>query len=250
MRCLCPPRGSMLRRTVDNLVHECDDFWRSSQLWATLKEGQLLRIDPAFFAQRLLTVLQEGRDAGRHSKHSRTRHSPVDDRGARAANRVVSSIEKFVGSCPHALLCRRLLHLLQPDRLMEAAAALVSASPNEAGESFSSSAARSQHHIQSARERVSPSEAATLGVCYQENAGRGAAERLKGAKAAALREVVRAHWNSLEELLVAHAAVMHTGRMWQWMQGTDVSQVPSSLALCPICFGCDGLHACSRWSIH
>ena len=112
------------------------------------------------------------------------------ERARRTADRVRSSVENFTGSAQYPLLCRRLLHLLPQPRLLAA---------------LSGAAA----HLQEEQSDASPtSQQQAAGTSHQ----------------AALRLVFAdARWQSLDQLLLAHAAAFRALDFWHWLQEDETA---------------------------
>jgi hypothetical protein len=196
--------------TVRSLLGDCPCFWRSDELHQTLRNGQLVPLDTGFFAQQLLDLLHAGscgtsgssrhrrsssRDMHRVSSRDRRDDSSRDrggggrdrDRDRRAAERLLADVGDWLGSTPHAPVCRRLMHLLPESALLSAFRHTVR---QPAGDS-----------------RDSGSHAA--------------------ADAMARRLVFGTHWRRLDDLILAHAMTFRAVHLWRWLHEDSASlQVP------------------------
>ncbi len=211
-------------RTVGNLLRECPRFWASPELHATMKRGELLRLDAGFFARQLVFVLQQGGGcrgdgSGRHSGGGdggslRHHHFHSDggghsggSRARQAADRLLADVERFVADTDHPALCRRLMHLLPEPALLRALSRAAAHLP----------AAASQR--QPARQR---SELGSHGAAAQPSARAGAdggaGGHMSAAEAAATRLIFAdTRWRTLDTLLLAHAAAFKAVELWRWL---------------------------------
>jgi hypothetical protein len=171
--------------TVRSLLRNCPRFWTSDELHQTLRDGQLVRLDSRVFAQELLDLLpassgsRSGSSRGNDGRDRRNDSS----RDWRAAERLLADVGDWLGSTPHAPVCRRLMHLLPEPALLSAFRQTVKQSASDSRNCSSTAAA----------------------------------------EATAARLVFGTQWRTLDDLLLACAMAFRAVDLWQWLQEDSTS---------------------------
>lgn len=232
--CVRPSCGSLMTgsltdfltgcRTVDNLLAECPDFWCSRQLWSVLRHGPLVEADPGFFASQLVAVLQSARhgsgDNGRNSSSGKGQPESEEaaERRHRAARRLRVAVDEFVGECPSAVLCRRLLHLLLPGDIVAAARALVDHLPCQTDRQLEPSTASKSASRDTPATPRSPSRGDLATTSGRDGAASSMAQSPTARQLALQALTVGCSQQGLSSLLVSHSAVLNSEHMLRWLQ--------------------------------